>query len=207
MHKRDIIKIEPVGQDKASLVINGYTVPLKAVTVFSNTESEIDLDLVREEIKTMNAFLKATSKRKKDEMTLQETLQQDLREAIKNREDEKRDALKVVISELQRQASKILADDVVLRVLKKLEKSELELLEVMGDKEAMYVGTPFLKVLRTYIPQLATDAEIMEWIKENVDFSKFKNKMQAVGIVIKHVGATADGDRVKAIVQGMIMHS
>lgn len=48
---------------------------------------------------------------------------------------------------------------------------------------------------------MATDEEIITWINQNVDFSKFKNKMQAMGLIMKHFGATADGNTVKKILQ------
>jgi len=48
---------------------------------------------------------------------------------------------------------------------------------------------------------MATEEDIREWITANIDFSQFKNKMQAMGMIMKHFGATADGNRVKEILQ------
>jgi hypothetical protein len=41
------------------------------------------------------------------------------------------------------------------------------------------------------------------WVEQNIDFAEFKNKMQAMGLIMKHFGATADGNTVKKILQEM----
>ena len=46
---------------------------------------------------------------------------------------------------------------------------------------------------------MAGREEIEAWIKENIDFSQYKNSMQAMGIVMKHFGKLADGNIVKEI--------
>ena len=43
--------------------------------------------------------------------------------------------------------------------------------------------------------------EIIAWIEGNIDFSHYKNKMQAMAPIMKHFGAAADGNTVKAILQ------
>jgi hypothetical protein len=50
---------------------------------------------------------------------------------------------------------------------------------------------------------MATQAEITHWIEQHVDFSEFKNKMQAMGLIMKHFGSTADGNAVKKILLQM----
>jgi len=50
---------------------------------------------------------------------------------------------------------------------------------------------------------MATEEEITAWIHQNIDFSQFKNKMQAMGLIMNHFGATADGSFVKKIIQRM----
>jgi Glu-tRNA(Gln) amidotransferase subunit E-like FAD-binding protein len=48
---------------------------------------------------------------------------------------------------------------------------------------------------------MATREEIISWIKENIDFSEYKNKMQAMGAIMKHFGKQADGKMVNEILQ------
>ena len=53
-----------------------------------------------------------------------------------------------------------------------------------------------------YLPASASKEEITAWIKENIDFSKFKNKMQAMGPIMKQFKGE-DGNFVKAILEEM----
>ncbi len=130
-------------------------------------------------------------------MKLQEQIKKDLLSAIKVKDEEKKDTLRVIIGEFGRLNKKELSDDEVIKILKKLIKSEKELLEKKGD----VTDSEFIRIIENYLPKMATDEEIITWINQNVDFSKFKNKMQAMGLIMKHFGATADGNTVKKILQ------
>ena len=48
---------------------------------------------------------------------------------------------------------------------------------------------------------MVDQAEIISWIKDNIDFSQFKNRMQAMGPVMKHFGKLADGKLVNQILK------
>lgn len=130
-------------------------------------------------------------------MTIQEKIKQDLTAAIKARDAETKDALRVAMGEFGRSDKKEMSDDDVIKTLKKLIKSEKELLHQKGEAD----NSPFIDVLAGYLPQMADEAEITAWIEVNIDFSLFKSKMQAMGPVMKHFGANADGNTVKAILQ------
>ena len=43
--------------------------------------------------------------------------------------------------------------------------------------------------------------DIVAWVRENIDFSQYNNKMQAMGNIMKHFGKTADGKQVNQILQ------
>jgi len=130
-------------------------------------------------------------------MTLQEKIKQDLTVAIKAKDDETKNTLRVAMGEFGRSDKKELADDDVIKTLKKLIKSEKELLLQKGESNA----SPFITILTGYLPQMAGEAEIAAWINENVDFSQYKSKMQAMGPIMKHFGANADGNTVKEILK------
>ena len=132
-------------------------------------------------------------------MTLQEQIKGDLKAAMKAQDNEKKEALRVVIGEFGRLPSKELADGEVLQVIKKLIKSEKEVLSQQGKREA----SPYLKILGAYLPAMASEAEISEWIRDNIDLEEYKNKMQAMGDIMRHFGSNADGNTVKKILQGM----
>ncbi len=129
-------------------------------------------------------------------MTLQEEIRNDLMDAIKAKAVERREALRVVLGEFDRQESKELTDAEVVSVLKRLVKSERETLELKGEADS-----GFLQTIEAYLPKMATDEEIAAFIRENIDFSGFKNKMQAMAPIMKHFGTTADGNAVKRVLQ------
>ena len=132
-------------------------------------------------------------------MNLQKQIKKDLSAAIKARDAQRKDTLRVILGEFARLDKKELSDDDVLKILKKLLKSEKEVLEQKGQG----TESAFMGIVETYLPQMASEAEIYEWIKHNIDFAQFKNKMQAMGSIMKHFGATADGNSVKKILQQM----
>ncbi|MGM0538174.1 MAG: GatB/YqeY domain-containing protein [Thermodesulfobacteriota bacterium] len=122
-------------------------------------------------------------------MSLQQTIQDRLH--TKNISQKEKDALRVVIGEMQRQKSKTLNDQEVVKILKKLATSERELGE-RRDKE-------YLQILESFLPQEATAAEITTWIKNNIDFDQYNNKMQAMRDILNHFGPRTDGNTVKTI--------
>jgi len=132
-------------------------------------------------------------------MNLQNQIKRDLTAAIKAKDEEKKDTLRVILGEFGRLDKKELSDDEAVKILKKLIKSEKEVLEKKGDE----TDSRFIKIIENYLPKMATEADIAKWIEQNIDFSEFKNKMQAMGLIMKHFGATADGNAVKKILQRM----
>ena len=128
-------------------------------------------------------------------MNLQKQIKSDLTAAIKAKDEEKKGTLRVILGEFSRLDKKELSDDDVVKTLKKLIKSEKEMLEKKGDE----TDSIFISVIENYLPKMATQAEIANWIEQHVDFSEFKNKMQAMGLIMKQFGARADGNAVKKI--------
>lgn len=90
-------------------------------------------------------------------MNLQVKILGDLHESIKQNDDRK-ESLKVIIGELQREPKKTLSDNEVIRVLKKLEKSETEVLHRSKKSSSRY-----MEILQSYIPQTATRDEVENW--------------------------------------------
>lgn len=130
-------------------------------------------------------------------MTLQQTIKKDLAAAMKARDEAKKNAIRVIMGEFARAEGKELSDDEAVRILKKLAKSERETMEQSksaGDAE-------YLQIIESYLPRTADEAEIRAWIDANIDFSQFKNKMQAMRPIMAHFGANAEGETVKKILQ------
>lgn len=89
-----------------------------------------------------------------------------------------------------------ISDDDVIGIIRGLAKSERTVLEATGEKNSEY-----LDILQRYLPKLVDQEEIISWIKDNIDFSQFKNRMQAMGPIMKHFGKLADGKLVNQILK------
>ncbi|MFH0922095.1 MAG: GatB/YqeY domain-containing protein [Fibrobacterota bacterium] len=131
-------------------------------------------------------------------MTMQKSIHDDLRQSMKEKNDAKTSALRVLVGEFQRQAKKELSDTEVLAIIKKLIKSEMETIAM-----ARLTETDYLRILKGYLPQEAGEDEIREWIRSNIDFGRFKNKMQAMKPIMAHFGGSVDGNMVKKILEGL----
>ena len=129
-------------------------------------------------------------------MSLQETIQAELKTAIQARDTARTGAVRILIGEFQRQAQKTLSDDQVIAIIKKLIKSEKELLASAGQE-----SSDFLTIMEDYLPRQASREEIAAWISANIDFSTFANKMQAMKPIMAHFGSAVDGNTVKDILQ------
>lgn len=58
--------------------------------------------------------------------------------------------------------------------------------------------SPQIEIAQSYLPKQVSEEDIILWIKENIDFSKYKNKMQAMGPIMKNFTG-CDGNFVKNI--------
>ncbi len=129
-------------------------------------------------------------------MSLQEQISAELKTAMKNKDRVRTDAVRVLIGEFQRQPEKELSDQQVTGIIRKLIKSEKDLLAVSGAQDS-----GFIEVLEGYLPRQASEEEIRRWITENIDFSEFNNKMQAMKPIMAHFAGNADGTAVKKVLQ------
>ena len=132
-------------------------------------------------------------------MTLQQQIKKDLTTAMKAKDEATKSTLRVVMGEFGRMDKKELSDEDVIKILKKLIKSERETL----DRQGIQDPSPFIRTIEGYLPDMAADEEILQWAKVNVDFSQLKSPLQAMGPIMKHFGQQADGNQVKQILQQM----
>ncbi|MGB3212108.1 MAG: GatB/YqeY domain-containing protein [Desulforhopalus sp.] len=129
-------------------------------------------------------------------MSMQESLREELKVAMKARDTDRTGAIRILMGEFARQPEKTLNDEQVIAIIKKLIKSERELLAAQKQD-----GSPFLTIMEGYLPRQASEEEIYAWVKDNVDFSSFGNKMQAMKPIMQHFGSSVDGNTVKKVLQ------
>ena len=132
---------------------------------------------------------------------LEDDIRVDLFRCMKDRDQRVVDALRVVLGEIPRlnmKANESATDDQIINIVKKLIKSEKETLKLKGEDitESFYIN-----LLKADLPKMVTEAEILEYIQSNIDFSALKNKMQAVGVINKHFGSSVNGGMVAHIIQ------
>lgn len=144
------------------------------------------------------------------QMSLQDKLKIDLKNAMRNKDAVVRDAIRQVMSEFPKLTVPItlesgkkttrpkkteeITDDDILGVVKGLIKSEKTVLELKKEESSEY-----LRTLDSYMPRMASKEEITAWVKEHIDFSTLKSSMQAMGPIMKHFGKTADANLVKTV--------
>ena len=149
------------------------------------------------------------------DMDLLTKMKADLKQALRAKDTVAKDAIRQVISEFPTKITIAITlesgkkssrpkqndeieNDEIISVIMGLAKSEKQTLEYKKETTSDY-----LQMLELYLPKMTSEDEISTWIKENIDFSKFKNGIQAMGPVMKHFGKTADGNLVKTILQKM----
>ena len=145
-------------------------------------------------------------------MPLLEKIKADLKTALRNKNSEVKGALRLIMAEFPKltipltlesgkKSSRLkkpeeITDDDIIGIVRGLVKSEKTVLEAKQEETSEY-----LQILEAYLPKMASQEEIEEWISNNIDFSQFKNKMQAMGTIIRHFGKLADGKMVNRILR------
>lgn len=132
-------------------------------------------------------------------MTLQEKLKKDLIVAMKAKDSDRKGAIRILMGEFARQREKTVDDEQVIGIIKKLIKSERELLAAQNNEE----DSPFIAIMEEYLPQQASEEEIRDWIEENVDLAGLNNKMLAMKPIMAHFGSSVDGNVVKKVLMAL----
>jgi uncharacterized protein YqeY len=89
-----------------------------------------------------------------------------------------------------------ITNDDIIGIIQGLVKSEHIMLAAKKESTSEY-----LRILETYLPRQASREEIIAWIKANIDFGQYSNRMQAMGAIMKYFGKTADGKLVNQILK------
>lgn len=138
-------------------------------------------------------------------MSIQEQVKSDMIKSFKAGNKDVCSNLKYILGEFSRlkgtktgkeYVSDILSDEKAIKVIKSIMTEEFKLNGILNRETS-----DFLVLLSSYLPEKVDKEEIIVWIKNNVDFSTLKNKMQAVGIIKKHFGVTVDGKLVSDIIK------
>ena len=145
-------------------------------------------------------------------LALHDKIKHDLKSAMLQKQNDIRDAIRVIMGEYPKltvpftlesgkksfrvKKPEEITDDDLLGIIQGLVKSEKSVLELQKKE-----SSPYLQVLESYLPKMADTDEVLAWINEHIDFTEYKNPMQAMGPIMKHFGKLADGNMVKRLLQ------
>ena len=142
-------------------------------------------------------------------MTLQNRLQQDMQAAIRERDELRRDTLRMVVAaayNAQKQAGRDLTDDEVLTVLAREVKTRRESVEAFttGDRPAAAAKEQAeIAIISAYLPEQLGADELARLVAQAVDDSG-ANSVRYVGkvmaVLMPRVKGRADGKQVSALV-------
>jgi len=142
-------------------------------------------------------------------VTLSSRLQEDLTAAIRDRDELRRDTLRMVIAvayNQSKQAKRDLTDDEVVGVLTREVKTRTESVEAYqaaGRTDAAQREQAEIEIIRAYLPEQLDQAELQRLVGEAVDESgatSAREMGKVMAVVMPRVKGRADGKQVSAIV-------
>jgi len=131
---------------------------------------------------------------------LEKDLKMDLKKAIKVKDVEKKNAIKMILGEvprLNKKKGERVSEEEISSIITKLIKSEITMLEYSGLDESK---SEYLKILRSFLPKMMSEEIIRAWILDNIDFSTYSNNIQAMGTIMKDLKGKADGNIVRRLI-------
>lgn len=135
------------------------------------------------------------------------TIQEKITNIIKTtKNQEVRNALRIVKAEFQREKTKEVDDARAIKIIRELIKAEQERIKYIdvfkkGGSEQKSDAIEYIHILTGFLPVMVGEDQVRDWIVDNIDFSKFKNPMQAMKFVMEHFGTQVDGNTVKGIIE------
>jgi uncharacterized protein len=132
------------------------------------------------------------------------TIKDDLKKAMINKDETKKNTLRMVLGEIPRlnkKANEVPTDKEIKNIIRKLIKSETQTLEIKGENVNQ---SEYIKILSGYLPKVMVESEIKNWIDNNVDFTQFNPRIKAMGFIMKELNGKVNGDLVKKILNFVV---
>lgn len=126
-------------------------------------------------------------------------LKLELKNAIRSKDAEKKDAIRMVLGEIPRLNKKkdeVVTEEEINKIIRGLIKSEIIRLDAASytHEKSMY-----LQHLESFLPEMMGKEEIRKWILDNIDFSAYNNRLKAMGLIMSALNGKADGNLVRDI--------
>ena len=142
-------------------------------------------------------------------MTLTSRLQDDLTQAIRDRDELRRDTLRMVIAaayNTQKAAGRDLSDDEVIQVLTREVKTRRESFDAFtaGDRpEAAAKEKAEIAIIQAYLPDQLDETELAKLVAQAVDESGASSPREmgkVMAVLMPRVRGRADGKQISALV-------
>ena len=146
-------------------------------------------------------------------MTLRETINQDVKNAMKAKETKKRDALRLLTSALKQievDERKELTDDDVIAIIQKQVKSRNDSItqyKAAGRDELAQIELDEIAFYMPYMPAQLSDEELQSAVKDvisKVGATSMKDMGKVMGMASKALTGKADGKRISGMVKQLL---
>ncbi|MFD1066356.1 GatB/YqeY domain-containing protein [Oceanobacillus locisalsi] len=144
-------------------------------------------------------------------MTLLDRLNQDMKQAMKNKDKETLSVIRMVKASVQNESIKLgkdtLTEDEELTILSrevKQRKDSLQEFKDAGREDLVDKTEKELEILEKYLPKQLSDEELRSIIQEaikEVNAASMKDMGKVMGSVMPKVKGQADGSKIKQIVE------
>jgi len=146
-------------------------------------------------------------------LTLRETINQDVKNAMKAKETKKRDALRLLTSafkQIEVDERKELSDDDIIKIIQKQVKSRNDSIaqyKEAGRDDLMQVELDEIAFYMPYLPAQLSDDELSSAVKEiisKVGATSMKDMGKVMGMASKQLAGKADGKRINECVKELL---
>jgi len=146
-------------------------------------------------------------------MNLRETINQDLKDAMKAKDTKKRDALRLLTSafkQIEVDERKELSDDDLIKIIQtqvKRRNDSASQYKDAGRDDLMQIELDEIAIYTPYLPLQLSDEELSTAIKEiisKVGATTMKDMGRVMGMASKELSGRADGKRVNECVKSLL---
>ena len=143
-------------------------------------------------------------------MSLRETINQDVKEAMKAKDTKKRDALRLLTSafkQIEVDERKELSDEDVIKIIQtqiKRRNDAASQYKEAGRDDLMQIELEEIAYYEVYLPKQLSDEELQNEVKtiiEKVGASNMKDMGKVMGLASKELAGRADGKRISDAVK------
>jgi len=146
-------------------------------------------------------------------MSLRETINQAVKEAMKAKDTKKRDALRLLMSafkQIEVDERKELSDDDVIKIIQtqvKRRNDAASQYKDAGRDDLMQIELDEISYYEVYLPKQLTDEELSNELKiivEKVGATSPKDMGKVMGMASKELAGRADGKRISSCVKSLL---